>query len=127
MEDFLLDCRARNLSRKTITDGYGYPLRRRLLPVYSLIGEDTGQTSEASLFRMAQGIDFDRIHERRTLLQEFDRVRSSIDHSGAMEAMDRHGQQAVEMLVGRRAQDAFDITRERARLNSNELPPSCAE
>jgi uncharacterized protein (DUF1501 family) len=84
------------------------------LPIYSLIGGDTGQTSEASLFRMAQGIDFERIHERRSLLQEFDRVRSSIDHSGAMEAMDRHGQQAVEMLVGRRAQDAFDITREPA-------------
>lgn len=32
MEDFLLDCRARGLSRKTLNDGYGYPLRRRLVP-----------------------------------------------------------------------------------------------
>ena len=32
VEDFLLDCRARGLSRKTLNDGYGYPLRRRLVP-----------------------------------------------------------------------------------------------
>jgi len=92
------------------------------LPVYSLIGEDTGQTSEASLFRMAQGIDFERIHERRSLLQEFDRVRSDIDQSGSMDAMDRYGQQAVEMLVGRRAQDAFDLSREPAAVRARYGP-----
>jgi hypothetical protein len=84
------------------------------LPVYSLVGEDTGQLSEASMFRMAQGINFERIHERRSLLREFDRVRSDIDQSGSMAAMDRYGQQALEMLVGRRAQDAFDLSREPA-------------
>jgi len=32
VEDFLLDCRARGLSRKTLNDGYGFPLRKRLVP-----------------------------------------------------------------------------------------------
>jgi hypothetical protein len=82
------------------------------LPIYSLVGEDTGQVREASLFRMAQGLDFDRIHERRSLVQQFDVLRADLDQSGAMATMDRHGQQAVELLVGGRARDAFDLSRE---------------
>jgi hypothetical protein len=82
------------------------------LPIYTLTGEDTGRVSDASLFQMPQGIDFERIGERRSLLHSFDQLRSAIDHSGQMEAMDRYGQQAVDMLVGRRAQDAFDLSRE---------------
>jgi hypothetical protein len=84
------------------------------LPIYTLVGEDTGQVSAASLFRMPQGLDFERIGERRTLLQSFDQLRSDLDTSGAMAAMDRHGQQAIEMLVGRRAQEAFDLNHEPA-------------
>ncbi len=59
------------------------------LPIYTLVGQDTGQVSEAGLFRMPDGLDFDRIGERRTLLQSFDRLRSDLDTSGAMTAMDR--------------------------------------
>jgi hypothetical protein len=82
------------------------------LPIYDLVGADTGQVSSPTLFRLAEGIDFERIHERRALLQSFDRVRSDLDSGGSMAAMDRYGQQAVEMIAGRRAQSAFDITRE---------------
>src|SRR5207253_5957315 len=32
--------------------------------------------------------------------------------TGSMEAMDRYGQQAVELIVGRRAREAFDLSRE---------------
>ncbi len=84
------------------------------LPVYTLTGQDTGAVNEASLFRMPSGLDFDRIGERRSLLAQFDELRSSIDQSGAMDAMDRYGRQAVEMLLGRRAQEAFDLSREPA-------------
>src|SRR5262249_5659336 len=82
--------------------------------IYSLVGEDTGQVSDAGLFRLAQGLDFERIHERRSLVEQFDQLRADLDLSGSMAAMDRHGQQAVELLVGRRAQDAFDLSREPA-------------
>jgi uncharacterized protein (DUF1501 family) len=33
-----------------------------------------------------------------------------------MDVMDRHGQQAVDMLIGRRAQEAFDLSREPDRI-----------
>jgi hypothetical protein len=88
------------------------------LPVYSLVGEDTGQMSRAELFRFAAGVDQRRIHERRTLLQSFDQLRRDVDLSGQMEVMDRYEQQAVEMLLGRRAQEAFDLNREPDRVRS---------
>jgi Protein of unknown function (DUF1501) len=84
------------------------------LPIYDLVGNDTGQVSSPTLFRMAEGIDIERIHERRALVRSFDNIRSELDTTGSMAAMDRYGQQAVEMIVGRRAQSAFDITREPA-------------
>jgi hypothetical protein len=85
-----------------------------VLPVYDLVGNDTGQVSNPTLLQTLPGITFERIHERRALMQMFDGVRSEWDVSGSMEAMDRYGLQAVEMIAGRRAQSAFDISREPA-------------
>ncbi len=86
------------------------------LPIYTNVGVDTGRTTQADLFRLPQGLSLERIAERRALVRDFDRLRSDLDRSGAMEAMDRYGRQAVEMVVGRRAQEAFDLTREPARV-----------
>jgi hypothetical protein len=84
------------------------------LPIYTNVGVDTGRTTDANLFQLPRGLTYERIHERRTLLQSFDRLRKDLDVSGSMEAMDRYGQQAVELVMGRRAQDAFDLSREPA-------------
>jgi hypothetical protein len=86
------------------------------LPVYTNVGVDTGRTTGAELFRLPRGLTQERILERRALLRDFDRLRSDLDRSGAMEAMDRYGRQAVEMVIGRRAQEAFDLEREPARV-----------
>jgi hypothetical protein len=82
------------------------------LPVYDLVGNNTGQVSNPTLFQIPEGVNFERIHERRGLMQAFDNVRSEIDATGQLAVMDRYGQQAVEMIVGRRAQSAFDLSRE---------------
>jgi hypothetical protein len=82
------------------------------LPVYTNVGVDTGQTTNANLFQLPQGVNYERIGERRALLKEFDRLRTDLDRAGTMEAMDRYGQQAVELVVGRRAQEAFDLSKE---------------
>jgi hypothetical protein len=86
------------------------------LPIYDLVGNDTGTVSSASLFQMPEGVSFERIQERRTLMEGFDTIRSEIDANGSMSAMDRYGQQAVDMIVGRRAQSAFDLSREPQRM-----------
>ena len=88
--------------------------RATRLPVYTNVGVDTGQVTGGDLFHLPGAVSIDRIHERRRLVQAFDRLRSDLDRSGSMEALDRYGQQAVELVVGRRAQEAFDLAREPA-------------
>jgi hypothetical protein len=82
------------------------------LPIYNNVGVDSGRMSDAQLFNFATGLSHERIFERKRLLDEFDRLRNDLDISGAMEAMDTYRRQAVEMVLGRRAQEAFDIVRE---------------
>jgi len=82
------------------------------LPVYDMVGNDTGRVSGADLFRLPGGLSYERIFERRRMLQDFDRLRSDLDRSGSMEATNAYVQQAVEMVIGRRARDAFDLSRE---------------
>ena len=82
------------------------------LPIYTNVGVDTGRMTDADLFRLPLGLSQERIRERRNLVHDFDQLRNDLDSSGVMEAMDRYGQQAVEMVLGRRAQRAFDLSQE---------------
>ncbi len=81
------------------------------LPVVSEVGKVTGETG-ADIFKLPGGLDISRIHDRAQLMQDLDRMRSRLDQSGSMEALDTYHQQAVEMLLGGRAQAAFDLSRE---------------
>ncbi len=82
------------------------------LPLYTDVGVDTGRTTGGDLFRLPRGISQERIFERRALVRAFDQVRREVDYGGAMAAMDRYGQQAVEMLLSRRVQEALDVSKE---------------
>ncbi len=84
------------------------------LPIYDLVGKDTGQMSQAGAFQLPLGLSLDRLSERRSLVGSFDRLRRDIDQGGSLAAMDSYQQQAVDMVLGRRAQTAFDIERESA-------------
>jgi Protein of unknown function (DUF1501) len=82
------------------------------LPVYDLVGGDTGRTSGGDLFQLPLGLTSERIHTRRALLEDFDRLRRDLDQSGTMAGLNASGRQAVDLVLGRRAQEAFDIERE---------------
>jgi len=82
------------------------------LPIYTDVGVDTGRSHGGNLFRMPYGIDADRIHRRRDLLRSFDRLRAGLDAGGSMDALDAYQQQAADLLLGRRAQNALDLSRE---------------
>jgi hypothetical protein len=82
------------------------------LPVYDSVGNDTGGTTGADLFRLPGGLSYERLHDRRALLGDLDRIRAALDAAGTMEAVDTYHQQAVEMVLGQRAQEAFDLERE---------------
>jgi hypothetical protein len=82
------------------------------LPIYTDVGVDTGQTSGADFFRLPQGLAQERLRDRQALLADLDALRRRLDRSEHIEAMDRYGREAVELLIGRRAQEAFDLARE---------------
>ncbi|HVC98657.1 MAG TPA: DUF1501 domain-containing protein [Pirellulales bacterium] len=82
------------------------------LPLYDLVGNDTGRTSGADLFQLPRGLSHDRLNDRRSLLADLDRLRCDLDQSGSMDALGSYQQQAVEMVVGQRARVAFDLSAE---------------
>ena len=82
------------------------------LPVYDLVGRDSGKLSNASLFNFDATLDFERVQCRQRLLRGFDKLRRDIDQSGSMESADRFQQMAVETLIGGRVQSAFDLSKE---------------
>jgi hypothetical protein len=84
------------------------------LPVYDLVGNDTGRTSGADLFRLPEGLTHERLGDRRALLRQFDRLRAAVDGPGGADALDRYNQQAADLLLGRRMQQALDLSREPA-------------
>ncbi|MEX2288079.1 MAG: DUF1501 domain-containing protein, partial [Planctomycetaceae bacterium] len=84
------------------------------LPIYTSDGKNTGQMTGGDRFRLPLTLDQSRLTDRRALAQQFDRLRSGIDQGGSMDAFNSYQQQAVDMVLGRRAQDAFDIDKEPA-------------
>jgi hypothetical protein len=82
------------------------------LPVYTNVGQDTGTVAGGQMFRFSETLPTQRLDQRRELLADFDRMRADLDLDGSMAALGHYQRQAVEMLLGRRAQEAFDLTRE---------------
>lgn len=82
------------------------------LPIYDYVGVDTGRVSQADFFQLPGGLTHERLRERRTLLEDLDTLRRTLDQSAEVEAMDQFGREAIDMLVGAQARDAFDIEKE---------------
>jgi hypothetical protein len=86
------------------------------LPDYTNVGVDTGRKTAAEFFKLPAGLTQERLQSRRTLLEDLDRLRGQIDRSAAINVMDRHAHAAVDLLVGRRAHETFDLSREPAQV-----------
>jgi hypothetical protein len=54
----------------------------------------------------------DRTSKRMSLLNQLDRLDRQIDQSGVMETSDRYQQEAMNIILGGKAREAFDIERE---------------
>ncbi len=84
------------------------------LPVYDLVGKDTGALSAGDAFGLPADLSAGRLGDRRDLLTRFDRLRASVDASGTMTALDRNSRDAVELLTSGRMRTALDWDREPA-------------
>src|SRR5262249_9682792 len=63
-------------------------------------------------FEMPVGVTLEKLGERRALMQSFDSLRRDADRTGQVEALDRFGQKAWNILTSRAAREAFDLDRE---------------
>lgn len=54
----------------------------------------------------------DRLTDRTSLLQSFDKMRRNIDETGLMQAVDKYDHQAIELLTSDNARRAFDLSEE---------------
>jgi hypothetical protein len=84
------------------------------LPVYDLVGKDTGRVSAGTAFELPAGVDAGRLGERQSLVRNFDRLRAGLDASGAADGLGRYERQAVEMLTSGRVRAALDEGKEPA-------------
>ncbi len=82
------------------------------LPVYDMVGKDSGVITRPEMFQFAGELNYERIEQRMGLLRELDAMRRELDASGNMQAMDAYQQKAVDMLTGQSVQRAFDIAQE---------------
>jgi hypothetical protein len=55
------------------------------------------------------------VSDRAPLLRQFDTARRDLDKSGIMDTMDRFQQQAMDLVLGSAAREAFDIDKENPR------------
>ncbi len=66
--------------------------------------------------RYANGVNGDRVSDRRSLLETFDNVRRDIDASGTMSGMDSFATRAFDMVASGTVRQALDLTREDPRV-----------
>jgi len=82
------------------------------LPQYTLLGKPVGRNTGGDIFRLPGALSTSRLHDRRQLSKDLDRIRYGLDQNGSVAALDTYQQQAFDMVLGRRAQTAFDLSRE---------------
>jgi uncharacterized protein (DUF1501 family) len=68
----------------------------------------------AKLFEPLADLPQERMRTRRDLLTQFDKLRQGLDQDGSMAALDSYSRQAIEMVSGPKAREAFDLSREPA-------------
>lgn len=63
-------------------------------------------------FAMPQGVSIPRLRDRDELRKGLDRLKRRIESSAAMSRQDRYAQEAYRLVLGGKAEKAFDLSRE---------------
>lgn len=77
-------------------------------------GNEAGRlpTADARSFSLVDGLTTDRLLNRTSLQNQFDRMRRDVDQRGVFSNMDSIDQQAMDILLSGKARDAFDLDQE---------------
>ncbi len=82
------------------------------LPVYDLVGKDTGKVSPGGAFDLPGGVDAERLDARLKLAERFDRLRAVAESSPHLDGFDKHTKSAAELVLSGRVRDALDLSKE---------------
>jgi len=80
------------------------------LPVYDSVGKDLGQLSQPALFQLPANLSHERLADRHDLTNRLNALRRQVEPAAA--GLDTHTRQALELLTGRRMQQALDLHQE---------------
>ncbi len=78
---------------------------------FNVPGDPSDAKFEVKNLGLAPGLA-DRLDDRVRLLQGFDQLKSQIDGSGLMTAVDDCNRRAIELLTNNKAREAFDLSQE---------------
>lgn len=84
------------------------------LPVYDLVGKDSGRVSPGAALELPTGIDEARLDDRLRLVDRFDKLRAAAE-SSQLDGFDRHTRAAAEMVLSGRIRAALDLSKEPAK------------
>ncbi|MBI1831336.1 MAG: DUF1501 domain-containing protein, partial [Planctomycetes bacterium] len=79
-------------------------------------GDPSSPSFAVQNLNLAAGLTPERLEDRRTLNNHFDRMLRDLDQAGTARAMDRYSQEAFDFVTGPAAREAFNINREEPRL-----------
>jgi hypothetical protein len=79
-------------------------------------GDPNSRTFTVRNLTLPGGVTIDTLDDRRQLLAAFDTMRRDVDHSGALDNLDRFQREAYALVSGPAARAAFAIDREDPRL-----------
>jgi hypothetical protein len=109
LPNYVLGCEAGRAHIDTFSLGTAY-----LGPSYApfTVGGDPAEPKfQVQNLSLAAEME-NRLDDRGNLLNGLDRVRREVDRSGSMQALDKFGKQAMDMLLSPKAREAFDLSRE---------------
>lgn len=101
-----------SIPRRQLLGGAAY-----LGPAYNPFTTESDPNSPTFSVRnlnLPEGMNVERLDERRALLQNLDRMRRDVERYGELTGVDKFSHQALDLITSPRAQQAFDISREDA-------------
>ncbi len=76
-------------------------------------GDPNASNFQVKNLGVSKELTIDRLDDRRNLLEHFDRLHREVDRGRTMDAMDSFEQDAFEMVAGKSAREAFDLSQEK--------------
>jgi hypothetical protein len=75
-------------------------------------GDPNSDNFKVNNVNLLNSLTVARLEDRRYLLAQMDRLRRDVDCRGTLDAMNKFERQAYEMVVGEKAREAFDLSKE---------------